>query len=957
MLTGNTLHGFTVIRMQQLRELGAVMYQFRHNATGLEAVWLKRPEENKTFGIAFKTLPDDDTGVFHILEHSVLCGSDRFPIKEPFVELMKSSMNTFLNAMTFSDRTFYPISSRNAVDFMNLTRVYLDAVFHPLIYSKSEIFAQEGWHYEFATDGSVSRKGVVYNEMRGLFADVDELSSLAAQRALFPDTPYRYESGGHPEHIPELTYEQFIAAHRRCYSPSNAYVYLDGDLDIDAVLKLMDEEYLRGMSRGERIATPAPQKPVSAGPARVVYELSPEEPCEERYRLLLGRVIGSVTEREKLVAMQVLATVLCGDNQAPLTRAVLDEGLAEAVTLWIWDSVQQPWARLEVRNLREENLQRVRDVLTSELTRLASEGLDRARLTAAMANLEFQMRERDYGSWPQGLMLGLNVLDSWMRDGAPEANLEVGRLFDVLKSRMDSGYFEQLIREVLLNNPHSCEVIMVPSHEAGAERAARDEAGLKRISEGWSEAERAGLVAFGERLNAWQQSEDSPEALAGIPRLRLEDLSAEPEAYPCSVGELAGVPLLRHELAAGGISYITLYFDVTPLSCAQVSRLSAVTALLGKLSTAAHSAEEISRMAQLLTGSMNFSLNSLTRVDGTYTLKLAASVSVLEANAAEALRLLGEVLCTTSLGSEREALNVLRQVRTDLFQGLISGGHNTTVSRVAARITAASCADECATGVEFYRFLKAVDSMPWAELSNELSSLLTASVNRRALTVSVTGERSERVDAALRELIASLPEREALSGDGIRPWPQAREGIEIPGDVGYAALGMALAAPYAGDRPAAARAVSLSYLWNAVRVQGGAYGTGMITRDTGLAGFYSFRDPDAARTLGVYAGTSGFLRRLAADGADLTSFITGAIASAEPLLTARMKGSTSDMLYFRGISDELRRERRRELLGADCSCFTALADALDAAAGGASACVLARRDTLEACALDSITAL
>ena len=306
MLTGCTIHGFTVIRTRPVKELGATLYQFRHNATGLEAVWLKRPEPNKTFGIAFKTLPEDDTGVFHILEHSVLCGSERYPVKEPFVELMKSSMNTFLNALTFSDRTFYPISSRNSADFMNLMRVYLDAVFRPLIYSRREIFEQEGWHYELSADGSPSFKGVVYNEMRGLFADADELECLAAQRALFPDTPYRFESGGDPEHIPELSYEGFIDAHRRFYSPTNAYVYLDGDLDIGAALALMDGEYLAGAERGERVPVPEAQKPVDAGSIEAVYELPADEDEAGRCRLMWGRVIGDIHEREKLAAAQVL---------------------------------------------------------------------------------------------------------------------------------------------------------------------------------------------------------------------------------------------------------------------------------------------------------------------------------------------------------------------------------------------------------------------------------------------------------------------------------------------------------------------------------------------------------------------------------------------------------------------------------------------------------------------------
>ena len=331
MLTGNTTHGFTVIRTQPLEELNAVMYHMRHERTRLGLVWIKRDEENCTFGIAFPTLPEDDTGVFHILEHSVLCGSERYPTKEPFVELMKTSMNTFLNAMTFPDKTYYPISSRNPKDFLNLMRVYLDAVFRPLIYSKSEIFRQEGWHYELDAEGRLSRKGVVYNEMRGAFADADELEEDAIMRALFPDTPYRFVSGGDPEHIPELTYEKFLEYHRRFYSPSNAYVYLDGDMDIDTVLAILDDEYLSSIEPSERLAVPALQQPVKASPQRIEYELPAEEDEHDRYRLAWGRVVGEITDRERMTAMQVLCTVLCGNNQSVLTREMLAAGLGEAV--------------------------------------------------------------------------------------------------------------------------------------------------------------------------------------------------------------------------------------------------------------------------------------------------------------------------------------------------------------------------------------------------------------------------------------------------------------------------------------------------------------------------------------------------------------------------------------------------------------------------------------------------
>ncbi len=371
MLSGTDKHGFAVLRSSPLPELEAVMHYMRHERTGLELVWIERAEANRTFGIAFPTLPEDDTGVFHILEHSVLCGSELYRVKEPFVELMKTSMNTFLNAMTFPDKTYYPISSRNSKDFINLMRVYLDAVFRPLIYEKSEIFRQEGWHYELAEDGTLSRKGVVYNEMRGAFADADELEEDAIMRALYPDTPYRFVSGGDPEHIPELTYERFLDFHRRFYSPSNAYVYLDGDVDIDEVLGILDGEYLSGFAAGERIPVPELQRPVRAGEQRVVYELPAEEDPHERYRLAWGRVAGEITDRVRMTAMQLLCNVLCGNNQSVLTREMLAAGLGEAVSMMLWDGCAQPFIKLEVRNISEDKLAQAGEKLRAVLGGLA----------------------------------------------------------------------------------------------------------------------------------------------------------------------------------------------------------------------------------------------------------------------------------------------------------------------------------------------------------------------------------------------------------------------------------------------------------------------------------------------------------------------------------------------------------------------------------------------------------
>ena len=661
MIVHDTVHGFIVEREVPLPELDAVMYQMKHEKTGLELVWISREEENKVFGIGFETLPWNDTGVFHILEHSVLCGSKNYPVKEPFVELLKNSMNTFLNAMTFPDKTFYPVASRNDKDFVNLMRVYLDAVFYPAVYTKPEIFYQEGWHYEFDSEGKPGYKGVVFNEMKGAFADADELMDMTINRALFPDTPYRYVSGGDPTKIPDLTYEEFIESHKRFYSPSNAYVYLDGAMDIDAILGIINDEYLSSFEQTKRMDPPTLQSAVDAGEQQIEYEIGADENEDGKIRLSWGRVIGTYAEREKLTAMQILSDVLTGNNQAPLTKAVLEDGLAETMRLYTIDGVANPWVKIEARNVKKENCKQVEKRIFDTLNALANGGLDHEKLEASMANLEFQMRERDYGSYPQGLILGMQVFDSWLYGGAPEANLQIGDLFVHLREKMKQGYFEHLIREELLENPHRCKVTLIPSKTAGEARRAKEAKRIEDESAMWSDKVREEIIAKQERLEAWQNSEDTPEQLAALPHLELSDLSRTPQEQPIEELVIDGQKVLVHRVNSSGIAYITLYFDENHYTEAELPALGLLCRLFGNLETTQSSVEELNNRVRLLCGSMTFFISTFNIKDDSSccTVKLCASFSTRFDTA----------------NSEKAVLDLLRQIKMGCFEQTVMGGH------------------------------------------------------------------------------------------------------------------------------------------------------------------------------------------------------------------------------------------------------------------------------------------
>lgn len=962
MQTEKNRYGFSLLREQNLDELGAVLYQMRHEKTGLELVWLKREEENKTFGIAFRTAPEDDTGVFHILEHSVLCGSARYPVKDPFVELLKHSMNTFLNALTFPDKTVYPFSSRNDKDFFNLMRVYLDAVFHPLIYTRPEIFRQEGWHYEFDEQGKVSYKGVVFNEMKGAYADVDQLATRAVCQDLFPDTCYRFESGGDPTCIPDLTYERFLDSHRKYYTPSNGYVFLDGAVDINRALAILDGEYLSQMEPGERLTPPAIQAPVRRGEHWVEFEQSPEEEGKKRCRMVWGSVVGTFDQREKLTAFQALAGVLCGDNQAPLSRAVLSRNLAESVSLQLVNDVSQPWIQLEVQNLAEEDRDQVEQVLFSTLDRLTREGLDRQRLEAALANLEFQMRERDYGTMPQGLMLGFNVWNSWMHGGDPAAELEIGNLFAHLQEKVDQGWFEQLIREALLDAPHSCKVVLVPSLTAGRARRQAEADRLAQESAGWSEEERQRLLEQQRALKEWQNSADTPEQLAALPHLERSDLSEQPVCLPTQVGQVGGVLLLRHDLAAGGILYCNLYFDVSGTTEEELSCLSFLCRLLGRVDTADHTAEDLGNRKQLLCGDVSFYLATYESYGqpGAYQVKLCASFSTLEQNLDSALKLVAEVLTCSRFVQEREIRDILRQNRMQMFQEVVMSGHQVALRRVASQTSAAAVVQECVGGFDYYQWLRGQeDQWDWPRLQGQLSELYRRVFCREGLAVSITGLPGQKIGQAVEYLAGQLPagRKATTPAADIRPWGVRREGIEIPSDISFAALGGSLAdagSAYTGAWQLAGRVVSLNYLWNVIRVQGGAYGTGLVVQDTGFVGCYSYRDPDGARSLACYRKAADFLGQFCAGQPDLTGSIIGAISDGEPLLTPRTKGLTADGYYWKGLSWEQRCQLRQELLSAAPKDLAALAEPLERVMDRGGVCIVGPRDQLEQCGLETI---
>ena len=583
MKVNDILHGFKITRVRESEELKGTLYEMEHLKTGAELAWLDNGCENMLFSATFKTLPWDNTGVFHILEHSVLAGSDNYPVKEPFLDLIKSSMNTFLNAMTFPDKTMYPVSSKNEQDFINLTRVYLDAVFRPAIYHNDSIFRQEGWHYEIEQDEPFYN-GVVFNEMKGAYASVDTHIEDELQKALFPDSVYGFQSGGYPPEIPDLTYENFLRAHREFYSPSNCRIFLDGALPLERVLTIIDDEYLSTFEKDDRTHEIAMQAPVETQDRVRFYEIGKDEDEANKCHLVLGKVFSDWESRKRNIAYTLMSIYLAGDNEAPLKRAILERGLAQDVEFSVMDGIAQPFYVIVFRNMESSNNAEVLKVYKETLEKILREGVDKDALTGCINRFEFSLRE---SGEPQGLYRVINAMSSWLYGGDPMLYLESDHLVHELRDALDTDIYTDIIKE-LLDEEGLVRITMLPSKTKGDEDAEKEYERVTKEYSSLSEAELKEVEAAFERMRKWQDTPDSPEAVATLPTLELSDVAPEPQWVETEIKEKDGVTFLYQPIFTNGVVHVNMYFNVADLDENSLKMISSMTEFLGLLPTSKH---------------------------------------------------------------------------------------------------------------------------------------------------------------------------------------------------------------------------------------------------------------------------------------------------------------------------------------------------------------------------------
>ncbi len=920
---------YTLLRQETVEELQSEAYLLRHKKSGARLFLLSNEEENKVFTIGFRTPVSDSTGVPHILEHSVLCGSEKFPVKDPFIEMEKSSLQTYLNALTFADKTLYPVASCNEKDFQNLMDVYMDAVLHPAIYREPKIFRQEGWHYELhSPEEPLAINGVVYNEMKGAFSSPDEVLERYCQAALFPDTTYQYESGGDPEVIPDLTYEEFLNFHRTFYHPSNSYIYLYGNMDMEEKLNWLDRAYLCHYTEihvpSEIPCQKAFPRPVEQ---EVFYPLERGESTEGQTWLSVQWVLGTALDPVLYVAFQVLEYVLISAPGAPLRKALVDAGLGKDVFGGYRNWILQPYFSLVAKDTDKERLEEFRSLVARTLWDLVENGLDPKALRAGINNLEFRSREADFGPYPRGLMYGIQCFDSWLYGGDPLMHLKYEETFAFLKSQLDTGYFESLVKRYFLDNSHQAIVVMSPKPGLSEEREEALAARLESYKNSLSPEGVQQLIRETEELAAYQDEPSSPEALATLPRLGREDIGHSIRKY-CTEERLCGeTPVMFHRTFTGGIAYLRFLFDARRVKPEEIPYLGLLRSVLCLVDTREHAYPDLCNEINIQTGGVGGAVSVFEQVQqpGSFYPYFEVQTKVLYKKIPQMLALIREILQDSLFTDEKRLRELVSQMKSRGEMQLSGNGHSTAVLRANSYGSPVSWYNEQLGGVTYFRFLEDLERDFDArkdELKEKLTELAGHLFCRGNLLVSLTAD-----EEGYRDFAAELPrflERLAPGqqpeggplGEGF-PLEVRNEGFTTPGQVVYVArCGNFLQAglPYTGALRVLRGILGDEYLWNQVRVKGGAYGCMCNFGRTGGGYFCSYRDPNLSRTNQVYEEIVPYLESFSMEEEELTKFIISAIGSLDRPMNPSEWGVASLQAALCGITDEMRVRDREEVL-------------------------------------------
>ncbi len=985
------LTAYELIMKEEIPDVQSTGYLLRHRKSGARVLLLENEDENKVFNIAFRTTPKNSTGVAHIMEHTVLCGSRKFPSKDPFVELVKGSMNTFLNAMTYSDKTMFPVASCNDRDFANLMDVYLDAVFFPNIYRKEEIFRQEGWHYQLEkAEDDIVYNGVVYNEMKGAYSSPDDVLEREILNSLFPDNTYHYESGGDPECIPDLSYEEYLDFHRTYYHPSNSYIYLYGDMDFEERLTWLDQEYLSRFDVREVDSEIGLQKSFDAMQTlHRTYPVAQEGDEEDQTYLAWNVVVGTSLDTKLAGAFAVLEYVLLGTPGAPLKQALLDAGIGMDIQSSYDSGIRQPVFSIIARNANDSDEQRFVELIRSTLEELARKGLDENAIRAAINIQEFRFREADYGTFPKGLMYGIDVFDSWLYDeNKPFDYLKQLDDFAFLKEQIGTGYYEELIRKWLLNNTHATLLVVSPERGLTAimDRAVREKLDAYKAS--LSEEQIADLVSRTEKLRAFQETPSTQEELETIPMLSREDLKKEAQPYKNEYRFADGAWIVHHDYKTNGIAYVRLMFDASDVAPEDLPYLSLLKSVIGFVDTEHYSYTELFNEINMYTGGVSLGLTTIpdqTDTDVSY-LALSVSMRTLYDKIGYCFDMTREMLFTSKLEQEKRLQEILRRLVSGIGNRLAETGSTTAANRSQAGFSSSAFLNEWTGNVAYFDVMKDLEKHFDEKkdlIISRLRLVLAQVLGHGRVLVSYVGDKDQigAIRQGISDLMAQInenrtsvqgeagtqaapepaasdqsveEEKEAAARSMIRPYPTGKlagkkEGLTTPGKVQYVArCGNFVRSGFAftGALRVLRTIMSYEYLWSNIRVVGGAYGCSANFSRNGDTAFTSYRDPQLRRTIEVYEGIPEYLEHFEVSDRDMTKYVIGTISGMDTPLTPAILGYRSLLAFLGHVSFDQIQEERDQVLTACEADIRALAPLTKAVLEQEYLCVVGNEDRL-----------
>lgn len=922
------LAAYEVIEKREVADINSVTYLCRHKKTGARVALVSNDDENKVFCIGFRTTPKDSTGVAHILEHSVLCGSKAFPIKDPFIELAKGSLNTFLNAMTYPDRTLYPVASCNDKDFQNLVHVYLDAVFYPNIYENEAIFRQEGWHYELDEAGELTYNGVVYNEMKGAFSSPEGVLYREITTALYPHTTYGWESGGDPEAIPELSYEQFLDFHRTYYHPSNSYIYLYGNMDMAEKLRFIDEQYLSAFDALE-VDSHVASEPAFTEPVRRFreYAVSEGENADENTYLAWNLSVGDTLDRELYVAFQVLDFALCTVPGAPLKKALIEKGIGKDVFSIYDNDIKQPYFSIVAKGTSVSRETEFKDTVRTVLEGIVRDGFDKKALLAAINHYEFRYREADFGSFPKGLMYGLQIMGSWTYDDSkPFIHIEANETYAGLRAKVEEGYFEKLVEKYLLNNPHEAMVILQPKEGLAAERETALKKALAEKKEHMSEAQLAEIRSMMDALNDFRENEDTAENLAKIPLLNREDMKREAAPLFNEERTLAGIPALYHDVFTNGIGYLRLMFRVKDVPEEYFPYIGILQNVFCHVDTEHYSYGELSNEINLNTGEIVVSCNNYADVSNpdSCTVTLEVSTKALYDRLDKALELMEELILHSDFRNTKRLREILAENNSRCQEYMLSAGNSVAILRALSYGDAKYKVNDDLMGMGQYRLTSALEKSFDEKkelLTEKLEGLCRMIFRPENLMVDFTGDRQvfEGLEGAVDRLQGRLYTCETARGNYVPEVSKKNEGFMTSGQVQYVCRAgnfLKKGLPYRGALKVLSVMMGYEYLWTNIRVKGGAYGCMCGFGRLGDCFFVSYRDPNLEQTIDVYEGAADFVEKYEASERTMTQYIIGTFSQLDVPLTVAGKGRRSRDAYMRGITYDMIQKERDEVMDA-----------------------------------------